>query len=152
MRRLPAMVLAALVLLSPAPGAAAQGVDGVVAARQAGFKQMGKAARDLARELRSPSPDLGLVRASTAALRRNAQVLPRWFPRESGPMTGRKTSALPAIWTDPAGFRAAVTRFSGAANAMELAGRGTDIASMRNQMKALGDTCAACHRNFRHED
>lgn len=152
MRPLPAMVVAALVFQSAAPVATAQGVDGVVAARRAGFKQMGKATRDLARELRSSSPDLGVVRASTAVLRRNAQALPRWFPRGSGPVTGRKTDALPAIWTEPVEFRTAVTRFSVAVNAMELAGSGTDIASMRDQMKALGDACAACHRNFRRED
>ena len=60
------------------------------------------------------------------------KVLPGLFPQGSG----ANTKALPAVWTDWAGFEKAAA----AAN---------DSAKLADAVKAVGDACVACHRQFR---
>tara|TARA_R110002049_G_scaffold2732_7_gene20811 strand:+ start:870 stop:1340 length:471 start_codon:yes stop_codon:yes gene_type:complete len=58
------------------------------------------------------------------------------------------TIALPAIWSDPAGFQTAWEGFgTAAANLQAVAGDGLD--PMRAAMGDLGKSCGACHDTYR---
>ena len=83
-----------------------------------------------------------------------AKAMARWirnFPDQFPPGTdkGENTRALPAVWSDPAGFQKAAENFAGAADKLAELAKAGDSEQFAAQLKAMGDACAACHRNFR---
>ena len=60
-----------------------------------------------------------------------------------------KTNALPAIWTDKAGFDAAGKAWYDAATKLRAA---TDEASFKAAFPAVGNACGACHKKYRAAD
>jgi cytochrome c556 len=76
----------------------------------------------------------------------------RLFPEGTAKpdLTG-KTRALPAIWEDRDGFRAAYQEMQEAAAALAAdAGKGKD--AMTAAVQALGKSCGNCHEDYRAED
>ncbi len=68
------------------------------------------------------------------------------YPVGSG--TGQ-TRALPAIWSDPAGFEAARTNIVGALAVLRSAAASGDVAATAAAFNQVGAGCAACHRGYR---
>jgi cytochrome c556 len=68
------------------------------------------------------------------------------FPAGSG--TG-ETRALPAIWTDRAGFERVSANAWTAAQALQTTVNAGDAAASAQAFQALGGACGACHRPFR---
>jgi cytochrome c556 len=68
------------------------------------------------------------------------------FPPNSA---GEGSRALPAIWTDTAGFQARVQAIQTAANNLVTAANGTDMAAVATAQMAVQQTCGACHMAFR---
>lgn len=68
------------------------------------------------------------------------------FPEDS--QTG-DTRALPAIWTDQAGFMAAYTTATAAAAAMLAAAQAGDDAAWGVALKDMGGACGNCHTKYR---
>jgi cytochrome c556 len=68
------------------------------------------------------------------------------FPPNSG---GEGSRALPAIWTDAAGFTARIQAIQTAADALVTAARGTDMAAVGTAQMAVQQACGACHMAFR---
>ncbi|MGK2911602.1 MAG: c-type cytochrome [Sphingobium sp.] len=134
--------LAAAPATAPSPQAA-------IAARQAGYKKMGAAMKALNDQLKSgaPAKDVMVGAAKTIAL--TAREQGRLFPAGSGPTSGFKTDALPAIWTDRATFDGQMNRLVAESGKLLAAANGGDAAAIRAQVKATGATCSACHRQFR---
>ncbi len=65
----------------------------------------------------------------------------------AGTETGtEKTGALPAIWSDPEGFKAAGGAWFAAATKLRAA---TDEASFKAAFPAFGGSCKGCHEKFR---
>jgi cytochrome c556 len=60
-----------------------------------------------------------------------------------------KTEALPAIWTDKAGFDAAAKNWYDAAMKLRAA---TDDASFKAAFPAVGKACGDCHKKYRQAD
>ena len=60
--------------------------------------------------------------------------------------TTEKTAALPAIWTDPEGFKAAGAAWYAASQKLRAA---TDDASFKAAFPAVGASCKGCHEKFR---
>ena len=60
--------------------------------------------------------------------------------------TTEKTNALPAIWTDPEGFKAAGGVWYAASQKLRAT---TDEASFKAAFPALGASCKGCHEKFR---
>ncbi|WP_431283453.1 c-type cytochrome [Humitalea sp. 24SJ18S-53] len=71
---------------------------------------------------------------------------PTRFPAGSG--TG-ETRALPAIWTDRAGFDRAAANALTAAHTLRTTVNAGDAAATAQAFQALGGACGACHRPFR---
>jgi cytochrome c556 len=72
--------------------------------------------------------------------------LPALFPAGSG--TG-ETRALPAIWTDNAGFVQANTNMVTALTALRTAAAAGDVAATTAAFNQAGATCGGCHRPYR---
>jgi cytochrome c556 len=99
------------------------------------------------------------IRAVVAAkgdvktLENPAKAMARWmtqfpttFPAGSdkGP-----TKALPAVWSDPTGFRKAASDFVETAEKLTQLAKAGDAEGVAAQVKVVGDACAACHRTYR---
>lgn len=77
-----------------------------------------------------------------------AKTIPSLFPEGSG--TG-DTRALPAIWSDWAGFEKAAADHVDAVVELQAAAESGDAAALGEQLKATGATCGACHKAYRAE-
>jgi cytochrome c556 len=124
-----------------------------VKSRQANFKAMGKDFKSVGDQLKTDTPDLGLIKKATAEIKGYSQQLPSWFPPGSGPETGLKMQAKAVIWTDPQSFAAAAKNYQVEATQLAaLSASSTDVAALRAQFKATGKTCGACHDKFREKE
>ena len=68
------------------------------------------------------------------------------FPE--GSETGMETEAAPAIWSDRAGFDAAVAKFKAAADA-GVAAAPADLDGLKAVFGPLTQNCGACHETYR---
>lgn len=71
---------------------------------------------------------------------------PARFPAGSG---SGDTRALPAIWTDRAGFEAANTNMLTQLRNLQAAANAGDSAAFGAAFQQTGATCGACHRPYR---
>jgi cytochrome c556 len=86
------------------------------------------------------------VAAHARMLSQRADLVATAFERD---VSAGPTDAKPAIWTEPDEFRQRTQDMKAAADELaEIAAGGTSAAIGR-QVKALGDTCGACHDAFR---
>jgi cytochrome c556 len=116
-------------------------------------------------ETRQAGQDLviGLADDMKAAIAAKADVKPyagkadamaRWFHNfpnlfPAGTESGHDTKAKPEVFSDPAGFaKAAETASAAAASLAQLAKSG-DEAGFAAQFKVLGQSCGACHRQYK---
>jgi len=120
--------------------------DTIIAARQAGFDlQAGtvggmKAAIDAGTDVKG-------LRDSAKGLAAWGRVIPGMFP--DGTQTGHNTQALPAVWTDRAGFEKASENFWTQADKLAVLAEANDKAGFAAQYTATTQACGACHRNYR---
>lgn len=148
------LLLAALTAALIAGGvtaSAASPAAQTIGARQANFKKMGAAMKALKDELAGSADKAKLSGAArtVASMARAQQPL---FPAGTGPTSGVKTDALPAIWAQRPVFDAASAKLVAEADKLvELAGSGNTGAVLA-QFKAVGGSCAACHRQFRADE
>jgi cytochrome c556 len=149
MRRSPflgrAILVLAAVAYSPALAAAADPVK----ARIESYRELGAAFKNVNDELRKPSPSTMILQLSARQIRSTAQGQYGFFPAGSGPRPGVKTAAKAEIWKQPAQFKTAQDAFNTQAQAFARVAQAGDVAKMRVQAKALGQTCAGCHKTFR---
>ena len=147
-----AAVLGVAAALAGGAALAAQTAAQTIAARQAGYKQMGAAFKTINDQLRTNSPDTAAVAAASRRIGEISTAQFGWFPKGSGPESGVKTRAKPAIWSDPARFAAAQKALQTEAAKMQRLAAARDVAGMKAQAKALGGACAGCHKPFRAEE
>ena len=137
------IVLSALLLAAGA--ARADGIE-PIEARQAG--------QDLL------AGDFAGIRAVVAAkgevkkLENPAKAMARWirqFPNQfpKGTEQGHNTKALPAIWSDEAGFKKAADDMAEAADKLAMSAKADDADSVATQVRAVADACNGCHRTYR---
>ncbi len=142
---------AALAAIAASSTAAAD-VSTVIQARQSHFKEIGKATKAMAEQLKSPMPSVPVVQASVKQIDALAPQLPSWFPAGSGPAAGVKTQAKAEIWSKPDAFKHDAAAFADAAHKLDVVAAGGDVAAIRTQAKAMGETCKTCHEAFRQRD
>jgi cytochrome c556 len=147
-----AVFAAAASLVVAASGAAAADVSTVVQVRQTHYKEIGKAAKALGEQLKSPTPDLSVIQAAVKQIDALAPQVQSWFPAGSGPTSGVKTQAKAEIWTKPDEFKRDSAAFVDAAHKLDLVAAGGDLSAIRAQTQAMGQTCKTCHEAFRQRD
>ena len=94
------------------------------------------------------------AKGDVKTLENPAKAMARWmkqFPTQFPPGSdkGHDTKALPAVWTDMAGFEKAATDMADAATKLAELAKAGDADGVAAQIKPLGDACAACHRTYR---
>jgi cytochrome c556 len=129
--------------------AQAQGaVADVIAARQAGFKNMGTNFGAVKKALEAGG-DLTAAAANAQVAADWARKIPTVFPVGSGPESGVKTSALPEIWANKADFDKLAANLGAEADKLVAALKANDKAAATAAFAATGGACGACHRTYR---
>jgi len=92
--------------------------------------------------------DYATVEAKAKDIMGNADKIVSFFPK--GSETG-KTKAKPEIWEKPEELGKAAKNLGKAASELAAAAKSGDDAAVTTKVKALGDACGACHKQFRAE-
>lgn len=121
--------------------------DGMIAARQAAYDLMGAMFGDIKRALDAKVTDVKPFKANAEAIGNWAKNVPNMFP--PGTEQGHGTKALPAIWSDRAGFEKAAGNLLSAADQLAKAADANDAAAFTAAFQATGQACGGCHRNYR---
>ena len=116
------------------------------------YGELGAAFKAINDQLKAPKPNLVVIRANVRTITEMASAQYRWFRPGSGPESEEKTAALPAIWKEPAKFKAAQDAFALQAKSFAGVAAGADVDAIRASAKSLGGACAACHKQFRDND
>ncbi|EJU10324.1 cytochrome c'' [Sphingomonas sp. LH128] len=145
-------VSAAVLTVSATVAIAASPAETAIATRHANFKKMGGAMKVLKDQLASGSIDKVQAVAAAKTLAATGRAQAGLFPNGSGPSSGVKTEALPAIWTNRAAFDGAMKTYIAQADKLvAVAGTG-NAAAIGAQFKAVGGACGSCHKQFRADD
>ncbi len=145
-------VCGAMLVLGAAGVAMAQGAavsvpaDTIIAARQAGFDLQAGNAGAMKAAI-DAGADVKPFRDAAKGLSNWGHVIPGMFP--DGTQTGHDTHALPAVWSDRAGFEKAAENFWTQADKLTVLAEANDKAGFATQYTATTQACGACHRNFR---
>ncbi len=118
----------------------------VIETRQAG-QDMLSGDFDGIRAALAAKGDVTKLADSAAAMARWARNLPTLFP--PGTEQGGNTKALPAVFSDHAGFVKAANDFAAAADKLSALAKAGDAAGMADQVRAVGAGCGVCHRGYR---
>ena len=94
------------------------------------------------------SKDYATVEVKAKDIMGTADRIPSLFPKGS---TAGKTKAKPEIWEKSDDFGKAAKNLGKAAGELAAAAKSGDDAAVGTKVKALGDACGACHKQFRAE-
>jgi cytochrome c556 len=133
-------------LMSLAVSAQAFAQADVIEKRQAAMK--GNSADAKAIKAAVESKDYGTVEAKAKDIMGTADKIPGLFPK--GSTTG-KTKAKAEIWEKSDDFAKAAKNLNKAASEVAAAAKSKDDAEVPVKVKAMGDACGACHKQFRAE-
>lgn len=152
MKRHTPWIAAGLMVATFATAALAADMTSVIQARQAHYKEIGKAAKGINETLKTSAPDVGAIKAGAKTIDALAPQLPSWFPAGSGPEAGVKTTAKAEIWSNSAEFKKDAAAFAAEAKKFDAVAAGGDVNAIRAEYANLGNTCKTCHQSFRTKD
>ena len=151
-RKTIAITAAILGLTSASFVAVAASPAKTIETREANFKVMGKAMKGMFDQFKTPAPDMAVIKASAAALSQAAPKVAGHFPKGSGPESGVKTHALPAIWEKPADFKAAAAKLQASVKTLQAAAQGGNLDQIKAAAGGVGGACKGCHEQFKARD
>lgn len=123
---------------------------GVVAVRQAAMKANGDHMAAIKAILTEYPQLIGHVEFHVEAIKETMEYAPDLFPAGSDQ---QPTSALPAVWSDQAGFNAAAEKAEGLAEKLAAAAESGDPQATLAAFAALGkEGCGGCHETFRKKE
>jgi cytochrome c556 len=137
----------ALAFSQAGPGGPPNPAKGAIEARQGLFKLIGNQNGPIGGMNRpnAPAPDLAIVARNAARLQMLADMIPEMYALDTRADTTTKTTAQPAIWTNPSDFKAKSDALSKAAAAVAAAAKTGDVAATKLAAAEIGKTCGACH-------
>lgn len=119
----------------------------IIAVRKAGQDLVLGDFTGMVQAAKNKLPDVKPFAASALALAHWEPQFVQMFP--PGTEHGDNTKALPAIWSDRAGFEKAADKLTTEATKLAGIAKAGDQAAFAPQVKAVGDACTACHKQFR---
>ena len=117
--------------------------------RHEGMETIGKSNKAIKRELDAASPDLSVVRASSAKIARFRAKLPAGSPRAPGLSLARLARA--GNLAKCTGFRRQARQFPEGRAIFDAAARGSDANATKARFADMARTCKACHEKYRSE-
>lgn len=152
MTRSKSLALAIFAGLASTLAIAASPVSTAITARQTNFKKMGGAMKALKDNLAYGAISKAEAVAAARMLAATGRAQAGLFPSGSGPSSGLKTDALPAVWTNRAAFDGQMKTFIAQADKLVVAANSGKIDAINAQFKAVGGACGSCHRQFRADN
>lgn len=135
-------------LLTAAVAARRDDADALIAGRQAAFKLSGATFGGMKATI-DAGGDVTKLGNAAKALTEWAHALPGMFPPGSD---GGATKALPAVWSDRAGFEKAAATYEAETQKLGDLARAGDSAGVAAQWTVLKGACSACHDKYRQPD
>ncbi len=121
-----------------------------VKARQAVMKELGSNVGAITKMLKGEAPyDAAVAQKSADAIAAAAKKAPDAFKPNTG--DAGPTEAKATIWSNWQGFAEKAAALDTEASKLADVAKKGDQAALAEQMKALGGTCGACHREFREK-
>lgn len=139
------LALLAVVGVMAAGFARADGLN-VIEVRQAGQDLLSADFSGI-RAVVAAKGDVKTLAPAATAMARWMKSFPSMFP--AGSDQGNNTKALPAVWSDSAGFQKIAGQMVEAADKMAADAKAGDADAVAVQIKAVGEACGACHRTYR---
>src|SRR4051812_41835294 len=142
-----ALIVSTAVAFADAPPAAQ------IKPRQDKLRDMGGALKAINDEIKKGRIDWdNTVIPNAQTIKDRSGYLLNWFPKGSGPETGKKTYALPAIWQKNDDFQKLGKAMQAEAAKLNDIALKKDEAGLKAQALATGKACKACHDNYRSPD
>jgi cytochrome c556 len=114
---------------------------------------MGGALKAITDELKKPKVDWdNVIIPNAQTIKDRSAYLLNWFPKGSGPETGKKTYALPAIWQKNDDFVKLGKAAQAEAIKLDQVAASKDQNALKAQALETGKACKACHDNYRSPD
>ncbi len=143
-----AMLLSTVEAGSAAPSASLTPAQ-IIAARQASY-DMSVATINEMKLAVAAGQDVKKQFYPARALVRWSTVLPTMFPAGTEPgATSVETHALPAVWSDRAGFEKAAADYQAATSKLSDLAQSGDTAGFSAQLNDLSKACDACHDKYK---
>jgi cytochrome c556 len=121
--------------------------------RQDKLRDMGGALKAIDDELKKRTVDWdNVVVPNTQTIKDRSGYLLNWFPKGSGPESGVKTYALPAIWQKNDDFVKLGKALQAEAGKFAQVAGTRNADALRAESMALGKACKACHDDYRSPD
>ena len=121
--------------------------------RQDKLRDMGGALKAINDEIKKGKVDWdNTVIPNAQTIKDRSAYLLNWFPKGSGPETGKKTYALPAIWQKNDDFMKLGKAAQAEAVKLDQVAASKDADGLKAQALATGKACKACHDNYRSPD
>ncbi len=145
-------ILVACTLLAATTAAGAAFALGPIETRKATMKEIGGAFGGvMVKMVKGDKPyDAAAAKDAydTIVAKVNGLDLDALFPK--GSETGGDTTASPKIWSDPAGFRAALDKLKTTLPG-QAANVGKGVDGLKTAVAEIGKACKACHDGYRVE-
>lgn len=150
MKKALSIALAAAAIVSAAPAMAQfQKPEDAIKYRKAAFTVTAAHFSRIGAMANGRVPFDAKVAAENAALVETMSKLP-WDAFGPGTDKG-DTRALPAIWTEQAQFKAGADKFQAEAAKLNAAAKTGNLDAIKTAFGAVGQTCKACHDNYRKD-
>lgn len=121
--------------------------------RQDKLRDMGGALKAIDDELKKRSVDWdNVVLPNVQTLKDRSGYLLNWFPKGSGPESGIKTYALPAIWQKNDDFVKLGKAMQAETAKLSQVAASRNADALKAQSLATGKACKACHDDYRSPD
>jgi cytochrome c556 len=121
--------------------------------RQDKLRDMGGALKAINDELKKSRLDWdNTILPNVQTIKDRSGYLLKWFPKGSGPESGVKTYALPAIWQKNDDFMNLGRAAQAEALKLDLVAASKNADALKAQVLATGKACKACHDSYRSPD
>jgi cytochrome c556 len=132
---------------------AAPAVKDLIKSREDKLRDMGGALKAIDDELKKRNVDWdNIVLPNAETLQSRSSFLLNWFPKGSGPESGVKTYALPAVWQKSDDFTRLGKAMQAETAKLAQVAASKDAVALKAQAFATGKACKACHDNYRSPD
>lgn len=124
-----------------------------IKSRQDKLRDVGSALKAINDEIKKGRIDWdNTVIPNAQTIKDRSAYLLNWFPRGSGPESGKKTYALPTIWEKNDEFMRLGRAAEAAAAKLNQAALSKDGNALKAEAQVMGKACKACHDSYRSAD
>ena len=124
-----------------------EGAIGITKQRMDAMESMARAMKAIRRSLEG-NRNSAAIQNEADRIREMAVRIPQWFPPGSD---AKPTDALPAIWRRWTDFQARATQLEQESTKLVAVAASGDIKNTAVQFRVVGQTCSACHADYRHK-